>query len=309
MLTVAILQSNSAVSKRLMEFGLALKANPPFLEPTDHFVFLCGANQGPGTPSARRQAIKNFIETHGQNCRTIYAERVFSEIVSLGQRRNALDIEDIISRVADSVLIILESESAFCELGAFSHGEIRKKLILINDSAFRASESFINTGPIAAAEEAKSPVFWYPMSNTGASTLDGIGATYAHLAKAISERSPSRATRIKEDLFAFPKNKISLYFVHDLVYLFGPITHKELIAVALILGGKRSYDEISEMLGILRASDLVDRKSVAGLAVYTSKARKTLIRYDGIGTERITSTFRKFHLEASPARFDFASHY
>ena len=71
-----------------------------------------------------------------------------------------MSLEHQITAIADKIVIVLESESALCELGAFTHKDLRKKLVVINDSRFRASESFINTGPIAALDVKLDPPFF-----------------------------------------------------------------------------------------------------------------------------------------------------
>jgi hypothetical protein len=41
-----------------------------------------------------------------------------------------------------------ESEGSFAELGFFSGGELRKKVLVANSVAYQAKESFVNLGPI-----------------------------------------------------------------------------------------------------------------------------------------------------------------
>lgn len=137
------------------------------------------SQSGPGEPSERRKAIKRFVESISTEYRVIYAEGVFNELTKLGHGMNSLDLEHEISAIADRILIVLESPSAFCELGAFAHKTLREKLIIVNDSQFEGSKSFIDTGPLAAARECKSPILWYPMAKDGVWKTDGIGAVSA----------------------------------------------------------------------------------------------------------------------------------
>jgi len=257
MFTRDLTYEKSATGKRVRKFGLALRANPPTFSRGNRLFFLCGANQGPGTPSVRRETIKRFIEGLSPEYRVIYAEGIFNELVKIGQNKNALDLEHEISAIADKILIIMESPSAFCELGAFSHPTLRKKLVIINDSKFRGSGSFIDTGPIAAAVEAKSPVLWYPMGADGVFKLDGIGKIFGDLENALDTRTPMTTAFRPERPEELDANKYSLYFIHDLVLFAGPIAHKELIAVLIEAFGKRNFDMVTRLLGVLREARLV----------------------------------------------------
>ncbi len=308
MLSRALQYQNGAISTRVKKFGLALNASPPFLARANQLLFLCGANRSLGVPSARRESIKRFIESQSQDYRVIYAESVFNELSKYGNSKNVLDLEHEISDIADKIIIVLESPSAFCELGAFAHQSFRKKLVVINNSAFRAEKSFINTGPIAAAEEAKAPVIWYPMKSDGVQTVDGIGATFNQLTQAISggatSGSASKAIRVR-GLVNLASGKASLYFVHDLVLFAGPITHAELIDFLIVAFGKNNYDALKQLLGILRSAGLIHCYEISGTWVYKSALAKPFLRYPSI-VGSLMASFRCFHLRTDPNRFAHA---
>lgn len=292
----------SATGIRLKKFGLALGASPPFLSRADQLIFLCGANRTAGIPSVRREAVKRFIENISSEYRVLYAETVFNELSKIGNNRNVLDLEHEISDIADKVVIILESPSAFCELGAFAHPTLRKKLIVINDSQFQDSSSFINSGPIAAAFEAKSPVLWYPMESDGVSRLDGIGAIFNDLKVAMNPHPLSGSSKILEDISKLRPNKTSLYFVHDLVLLTGPISYDELIAVLIAGFGHKPYDMLKRLLGVLRAADLIQSDSIGETWIYKAVNTELYLTYDS-NIYSMMASFRRFHLKMSPQRF------
>ena len=118
-----------------------------------NFVFLCGANKSKSEPSERRKALIKFSKNHLPHTQFFLAEKMFNTLQKEGHKGNILDVEHLISGFSDYILIILESNSAFAELGAFSHNTLRDKLIVINDLKFKDEESFINLGPIKAIEE------------------------------------------------------------------------------------------------------------------------------------------------------------
>jgi hypothetical protein len=299
-----VTNEKSAIGKRLKRFGLALKASPPSLSRANQLFFLCGANRSPDIPSVRREAVKRFIEGLSSEYRVIYAEGIFNELIKLSSKKNVLDLEQQISQIADKILIVLESPSAFCELGAFAHEDLRSKLIVINDSHFIKSNSFINTGPIAAATEAKSPVLWYPMdnSNSGLSKMDGIGATFHSLQIAITSRPAKGVSRKATDISALHPNKESLYFIHDLVLFTGPITHEELIYVLITIFMDQRFDIVKNLLGVLREARLLKSFQVDDKWVYKSEGVVPFLKY-GADIGALMASFRLYHLRTNPERF------
>ncbi len=299
-----LVDKSSAISNRLKRLGLAIKASPPSLSRAKKLVFLCGANRDINVPSFRREAVKKFIERLSNDYSVIYAEAVFAELRNIGHRKNALDLEHEISEFADKIVIILESESAFCELGAFAHKTLREKLVVINDARFRASESFINTGPISAMGEVKAPVLWYPMSTMTRMSVDGIGATFSGLKEALDLNKSKRSLIVNRDLSDLKKDKVSLYFVHDFVLFCGPISYRELVDIFLVVFGDKRYDLLSSLLGILRAAGLIFGNKVGDVWVYRAAAMSPFLNY-GIKTYSIMAAFRTFHLKNNPERFSF----
>jgi hypothetical protein len=292
----------SATGIRLKKFGLALGVSSLYLSRADQLIFLCGANSSPGNPSARREAVKKFIENISTDYRVLYAEAVLNVLSKSRSNGNLLDAENEISYIADKIVIILESPSAFCELGAFAHPALRKKLIVINDSQFQHSSSFINLGPIKAASEVKSPVLWYPMGSDGVSTLDGIGAIFNDLKVAINPRPLSGLSKITNDISNLKPNKISLYFVHDLVLLTGPIGYKELIDVLIAGFGDKSYDMLRRILDVLIAAGLIQRYLIGEIYIFRAVNTELYLTYNS-NIYSMMASFRRFHLEMSPKRF------
>lgn len=92
------------------------------------FVFLCGANKDKDSISERRKALIDFSNIHLKHTQFFLAERMFATLQQEGHKGNILDVEHRISEFADHIVIILESSSAFAELGAFAHTGLRKKI-------------------------------------------------------------------------------------------------------------------------------------------------------------------------------------
>ncbi|WP_038053124.1 retron St85 family effector protein [Thioalkalivibrio sp. ALJ1] len=230
-------------------------------------IFLCGANKLDQTLSERRVALRAFIQTHVPNSHVIIAEDFFRARLQHPKRgkraRNLFDIEKDLSDISDHILIVLEGEGAFCELGAFSHEELRKKLLIVNNSAHAQSNSFINLGPIAAIEAATPypSVAWYPMEPHGKEEGDGIALTFPLLIRAIKKTGSSRTKKIGKDALdpSMGPSKVRLLFLHDLIRIAGPITYPSLIDLLKILfGEEKRFDPVRESVALLISLGLIE---------------------------------------------------
>lgn len=194
--------SKSAVWKALQSFKGAIAKNEIWRPKEDvQFVFLCGANIKQGVPSKRRQILLDFSSRHLPYTKFFLAEAIFSVLRAEGHKTNLLDIENDLSKFSDFVIVVLESESAFCELGAFAvHKKLRKKLIVINDYNFRKSESFIKLGPVEAISEITDGkhILYYKMEKDGKIHGDSIGDVFSNLHKLIHKEPKYRRDRVDE---------------------------------------------------------------------------------------------------------------
>lgn len=76
-----------------------------------------------------------------------YPEEIFQELLEGAVRYNLLDLEDLLARSVDCIMIVLESEGTIAELGAFvNHKDVSKKLIVLVDKKYEKSKGFIKKG-------------------------------------------------------------------------------------------------------------------------------------------------------------------
>jgi hypothetical protein len=197
----------------LQRFSAALSSGRFSIKRDFSFVFLCGANKTDFVPSERRRFLKKSIEDALPHARIVYAERVMDELVRHGKTKNLLDIEQQISKIADWILIVLESYSAFCELGAFAAEGLRSKLIVINNSNYKTAQSFINLGPLQAIREDVSDdrVIWYPMLDDGVTVRDAIGMALPLILKHLEHRYV-RSSLNRESFLPSIESQTSLFF-------------------------------------------------------------------------------------------------
>ncbi|CAE6710748.1 retron St85 family effector protein [Paraburkholderia aspalathi] len=286
----------------LQSFATALQSGRFSIKRELSFIFLCGANRSEMIPSERRRYLKKSIENALPHARIVYAERVMDELVKHGKTKNLLDIEHQISRIADWILIILESYSSFCELGAFAAESLRSKLIVINDKSYKLQQSFINLGPIQAIKEdvAEDRIIWYPMQANGINVRDGIGLTLSPILKHLGHRHMRASLDVAACLPSIG-SQASLFFLHDIIYLCGPITHSETIEIYKRLFGDKSFDEIKSLRAILHAAELIATINAGGEHAYITVTPDTFINVDGVGKDLIPA-FRRFHLKYNRER-------
>lgn len=265
------------------------------------FIFLCGANKDKENISERRRALMQFSEKHLPHTQFFLAEKMFSTLQKEGHKGNLLDIEHEISQFADHIILVLESPSSFAELGAFSHNELRDKLIVINNSVFKHSESFINLGPLRAIEESSGAnnIIYYKMNDDGVYRLDSIGDVYSSLYDLLKDPIKGRSSALTLDDCnpASKFDKHSAMFIHDLIYFTGPINHKELAEITRQLFGDHNF-KLKEHIAILGAFGSVHRddsgfyRSLRGRSYY-------IYKFD---INKLISTFRNYLLKLHPER-------
>lgn len=265
------------------------------------FIFVCGGNISPGVPSKRRQSLLDFSAKNLPHVNFFLAEPFFRVFTDEGQKGNLLDIEQELSIFSDYIIIILESESAFCELGAFSaNSELRKKLLIINNCEFKTAGSFINYGPLQAISEASKEkrLFYYPMTKDGKFDGDGIGEIFSDLYKVLHKEPKQKRKRIKN---LNPNNAISkdtLKFVHDLIFFAAPIKSSEFFLIIRLLFGKCEERKLHKHLALLYAVQQI--ASTNGF--YKSMNKDPFLEYS-FDYFSLMASFKNLYLKRDNKRF------
>ena len=293
----------TAVWRALQNFKDAISRNEIWRPKEDvQFVFLCGANIQQGVPSKRRQILLDFSSRHLPYTKFFLAESIFTVLKAEGHKINLLDIENDLLNFSDFVIIILESESAFCELGAFAvHEELRKKLIVINDYAFQNCDSFINLGPVEAISEITDGkhVLHYKMDKVGKLHGDAIGDVFSRLHKIIHKKPTRRRNRIDK----FEPNRFftkdSLRFVHDLVLFSSPISSGELSRIIKILFSKSKETQLQKHLALLCATEQI---KITSDKLYVSLQDKPFFEYGIYDIYNLMASFKNLYFRYDSSR-------
>lgn len=298
-----VIRHKRLAHERLDALRHSVDSRRAYLPPNlSRFVFLCGGNKSKHEISERRKALMEFADAHLPHTHFFLAEKMFRTLQEEGHKGNLLDVEQLISDFSDYILIVLESPSSFTELGAFSNDILRKKLVVINDEHFRKSESFINLGPVAAIQEAAGPkrIVYYKMAQSGVSRRDAIGDTFFQIHELFKNPIAGKAKAIKLDELHPGKNfdKFSAMFLHDLIFLLGPLLHKEIIEVLIRVFGKANFNRVSHLLAVLCAFNSLERN---GAGLYRS--RRTYCYYSyRFDLDPLISVFRNFAQKHFPER-------
>lgn len=125
--------------------------------------FLCGAKTNSDNVTGRDE-LRKYIDETSSDIKILYAEELFKNLVDIRSKNSLLDLENILAKDSQIVIIFLESPGSFVELGAFSnHEELSKKLLIIMDKQYKRDENFINLGPLKNLKRknsAKSVMFF-----------------------------------------------------------------------------------------------------------------------------------------------------
>lgn len=297
------IKTKKLLKNKILELQGAIISSRVYLPSNlSNFVFLCGANKSINEVSERRKALIDFSKKNLPHTHFFLAEKMFLTLKDEGHKGNILDVEHLISDFSDYILIILESPSSFTELGAFSHDKLRKKLVVINNLNFKKEQSFINLGPIKAIEEAVGPerIVYYKMEDNGVHKRDAIGDTFHQIYELFKDPLKPKKKVVSLDSLNPAKNfdKNSAMFIHDLIYLSGPILHKELIEFIKLIFGKDNFNKVTHILAILTSFESIERN---GSGLFRSKLTETYFEYR-FDISNLICTFRNYALKKYPER-------
>ena len=233
----------------------------------NHILFLCG-----GADSPRRDWISAYVEKRRTDTSVFYADNVWLHIAG-HSKSDALRVESQLADLADVVAIVVESPGTFAELGAFAgSAALRKKLLPIIDEKYRGEPSFINTGPVRWVDEEskfRRAIFV---------NFDMIALAGAEIDDRLS-RLPKQVTSELMDAQVRDSPKHLLFFLCDLVAVFGPTTKSHLHFYLEHSVGAVPDSDLWNLLGLAVALKLLRARDVAGTSYYEMRAGTELRPY------------------------------
>lgn len=249
---------NSILPPKVIDaFKSSMLAGYSYLKSDAKLILLCGKRPDKSKPGGR-DLIYQYSKKHLKNFQFFKAESFFDIFIN-HTNKDLLSLEDELANFSDCIIIILESESTFAELGAFAiNDKIVKSLLVINDNGFKKSKSFIILGPIAKVNKKSQ---FKPVIHTNLkSILSIIPALKERLSK-IESINNKKVEITTYDEFKSLDSKVKMLFILDLITIFHPITLKELIEILKYIYGDNDYEidielNMLEVLGLIKKLDL-----------------------------------------------------
>jgi hypothetical protein len=245
-----------AISPESLEIlkGCVLKRQT-YLTTNSVLVFACGARPNDSYPGGRDR-IMDYAKIHLKKYNFFIAEKFF-DLFQDGEGKDLLSLENQLAKYSDCIIIVLESESAFSELGAFAiKDDLAKIMLVINDKRFNTSKSFIKLGPLAKVDKISK---FGPTIYTDIKSILSVAPSISSRLAKIEKKKISIIDIQTYGKFLKISPKIKMVFLLDIVSLFHPISHHELIFILKHIYGKSHSYEINVELGLLRALDLIEQ--------------------------------------------------
>jgi len=254
-----------------------------FLKTDANLVLACGKRPSSDYPGGRDR-ILDYAKSHLGKFQFFIAEHVFDLLSD--KDIDLLSIEGRLSNFCDCVLIVLESESTFAELGAFAmKEELVENLLVVNDSDYEASSSFISLGPLAKVNKVSR---FKPVIHTDLKSILRAGTQLGErLSRIERKKKKERIDLSSGEKFQEVLPKIRMLFLLDLITFFQPITHKEIIDILVSYYGKQDFAVRLE-LHLLDALGLAQR-SVDGLYFRPIDNQRLFFTYYGLNEVSVRS--------------------
>lgn len=216
-------------------------------------VFVCGKRID--AEDSKRSVFIKYANKHLNSFHFLLAEDFFKFMDD--KNENLLTIENKIADYSDSIIIILESESAFAELGAFAVSDNLCKIIIpVNDCNHVKSASFINLGPLK-----KIDILPQGLGPTVPAHMDSFAHCFSQIASRLDKIKRSNARVISfRDVSSFREhNKERMLFLYEIINLFGPIKSSEIVDFFIKKYGAVRLNEIHFDLPLLLALGFVKK--------------------------------------------------
>jgi len=200
-------------------------------------------------------------------------------------------MEADLAKLADLIIIIVESAGTFTELGAFSSSpELRQKLLPIVDEHYKSDVSFIKNGPLQWIDKESH------FRPTIFASLQSILTAADQIEERVKRIPPAHSLKVA-DLSTSPKHLI--FFICDLVSVIYPATLETInhYLVAIAPSILSSEINVPTLVGLAVAMDLLrplQLRESDGTKVYYAPA-------DPMGIRRPFHHSRLLYLEGKRA--------
>lgn len=272
-----------------------IKLNACFLRKDARIVFVCGRDTK--VPGSKRKIFLDYAKRNITDVHFLLAEDVFKALEK--GYGDLLSIEENLAIYSDCIIIILESESAFAELGAFAiKDELCKLIIPVNDIMYKENSSFITLGPLGKVDDGKS-IF----GKTIYTNMNTFSNCFPEIKERLKKIKLGRRRKLGISNYNDFKdnNKERMFLIHDIINILTPVKLKELVDIFKeIYGASARLDIIKLDIKLLEAIKLVqqhdgyyfttstgDRFVDFGWDTFTTLKAKQLLKYKRDWPERL----------------------
>lgn len=314
-------QKRSLLHRNIQSFKKIILAGETLLKKESILVFTCGKSPNKKNPGGRDLLLK-YADKYLNNFYFFIAEKFFEALTKSTSSSadvalsDLLRIEENLTKYSDCIIIVLESNSAIAELGAFTiKNDLAEIVMVVNDSEFQDSESFISLGPLKRVDEKSKfgPVIY--------TKLESISSSFGEITERLKKIRRGKNKRIlfdstqkfingyendvEEKGAKFEKNR--LLFVADIISLFSPLTFNELVSILKeIYGTNERYNFLHNEIKLLIALDLIDMDDE--YYYRTTKDINLFFEYSGLNTRKFRSAVVNHHYKQNRERFRILKH-
>ncbi len=272
------------------------------LAPHTQIIFLCGKAYT-GEPGAR-QIFHEYAKRHLSEYIFLIAEDVFANIEK-NSLHDLLTLESYMADCSDCIIIMLETESTFAELGAFAYSDsIAKKILIINDKIHKDSKSFVNLGPIQKVNKKSK------FGKTIYTDLCVVTSCVAEIKNRLSaiQRKVSISVKIENIDELNSKHKERLLFLSELIWFFSPITTKEIVYYLKNHYACGNFKHLQEDLALLESFKFIKKSNETSDNFYLfGEKRYDFIKFDISVRSQIRSRIITYYAKYHPLKMKILS--
>lgn len=289
-------QPRQTMIDALEAFKKCISSGNTLLRNDSILIFTCGERPNQSNPG-KRSLLMKYAQSNLTEFNFFIAEKIF-DVFQGDKKIDWLSIEEKLANYSDCIIIILETESTFAELGAFMMKDSLADIVLVvNDIKYSNSDSFINLGPLKKLETHSK---FKPVVNT---KYNNFGRCFIEIEERLQtiKRDYNKRIEIRNfDEFDNLIPKTKLLFILDLISLFSPISYKELINILKFLYGEDHGYDIKLILSLQQALELIFTSS--NWYMRSAKEHKLFFDYRGLNLSWFKSNIMNNYFKYSKNR-------
>lgn len=228
-------------------------------------VLLCGGLVKDETDSVQEFRSLRHAIANGLTSFEVFRPEEITSWHADGVFRDLMSFERELASICSLVVIILESEGALVELGAFSQlSEMSEKIIAIRSSQFVNHDSFVNLGILRfISEKSKTSVKSYPwdIKKPASISVEIIQDVTSDIQEEL-EKQP------KSQLLKLDKNSHVIVTICELVRLFVALKENEILEYLQLLGVVTTREILRGQLFLLSEFRIIRKQEYSDALFY-----------------------------------------